>query len=102
MAIGLIGTVLPILPGTTIILAAALLHRIALGPEHSIGIAALAALVALTLLSYLLDAAAGFIGATRFGASRWGLAGAALGGVIGLFFGLPGLFAGPVVGAVIG
>ena len=36
-AVGLIGTVLPIIPGTTIILAAAVLHRIMLGPEKSIG-----------------------------------------------------------------
>jgi uncharacterized protein YqgC (DUF456 family) len=32
MAIGLIGTVLPIFPGSTIILAAAMIHRIMLGP----------------------------------------------------------------------
>jgi uncharacterized protein YqgC (DUF456 family) len=36
-AVGLIGTVLPIFPGTTIILAAAVIHRMMLGPEKGIG-----------------------------------------------------------------
>ena len=36
-AIGLIGTIAPVLPGTTIILAAAIVHRIMLGPDKSIG-----------------------------------------------------------------
>ena len=34
MALGLIGTVIPIVPGTTIILAAAVVHRVALGPDR--------------------------------------------------------------------
>jgi len=34
-AIGLIGTIAPVLPGTTIILAAAIIHRIMLGSMHS-------------------------------------------------------------------
>ncbi len=37
MAVGLLGTVLPVVPGTTIILAAAILHQIMLGPEKSLG-----------------------------------------------------------------
>ena len=36
-AVGLIGTIAPVLPGTTIILAAAIIHRIMLGPDKSIG-----------------------------------------------------------------
>jgi uncharacterized protein YqgC (DUF456 family) len=102
MAIGLIGTVVPILPGTTIILGAAIIHRVALGPERSCGLSALIALLALTLVSYALDAAAAYIGAKRFGATGWGLAGGIAGGLVGLFFGLPGLFLGPVIGAIAG
>ena len=102
MAIGLIGTVVPVFPGTTIIFGAAVLHRIALGPERSCGLTALIALAALTLVSYVLDAGAGYIGAKRFGANRWGVIGGIAGGLIGLFFGLPGLFLGPVIGAIVG
>lgn len=100
MAIGLIGTVAPVLPGTTIIFGAAVIHRIALGPERSCGLSALIALAALTLISYALDAGAAHIGAKRFGATWWGVVGGILGGVVGLFFGLPGLFLGPVIGAI--
>jgi uncharacterized protein len=102
MAIGLIGTVVPVLPGTTIILGAAVIHRIALGAERSCGWTALIALAVLTVVSYLLDAAAGHLGATRFGATRWGIAGGIIGGLAGLFFGLPGIFLGPVIGAIAG
>jgi len=99
MAIGLIGAVLPIFPGTTVILGAAVLHRIILGPEKSIGWPSLGILVALTLASYALDLIGSWYGARRFGATRWGLIGAIAGAIIGLFFGLPGLLLGPIIGA---
>ena len=102
MAAGLIGTILPVFPGTTIILFAAVLHRIMLGPAKSIGWTAIAMLVLLTLLSYALDFAGGYWGARRFGASRWGMLGASVGAIIGIFFGIIGLFVGPVIGAVAG
>jgi uncharacterized protein YqgC (DUF456 family) len=100
MAVGLIGTVLPVVPGTTIILAAAILHRIMLGPSKSLGWSSIALLVLLTLASYAIDFAGGWLGARRFGATRWGAFGAVAGAIIGLFFGLPGLLLGPIVGAL--
>ncbi|HET7227643.1 MAG TPA: DUF456 family protein [Chthoniobacterales bacterium] len=102
MALGLIGTVIPILPGTTIILAAAVVHRVALGADRSLGLSALIGMLVLTLVTYAIDAAAGYLGARRFGATRWGLLGCAAGAVAGLFFGLLGLFVGPVIGAIAG
>lgn len=102
MALGLIGTVIPILPGTTIILAAAVVHRMALGADRSLGLSALIGMLVLTLVTYAIDAAAGYLGARRFGATRWGLLGCAAGAVAGLFFGLLGLFVGPVIGAIAG
>ena len=102
MALGLIGTVIPILPGTTIILAAAVVHRLVLGADRSLGWSALIAILALTLLTYAIDAVAGYVGAKRFGATKWGLIGGAAGALIGLFFGLFGLFVGPVIGAIAG
>jgi uncharacterized protein YqgC (DUF456 family) len=102
MAIGLVGSILPVFPGTTLILAAAILHRIMLGPAKSIGWWSIAALVALTLASYALDFAGSWYGARRFGASRWGVVGAVTGAIIGLFFGLPGLLLGPIIGTFAG
>ena len=101
-AVGLIGTVAPVLPGTTIILAAAVIHRIMLGPEKSIGWPTIIVLVLLTLVTYALDFLAGYFGAKYFGATKWGTLGAILGALIGLFFGIIGLFVGPVIGAIAG
>jgi len=101
-AIGLIGTVLPVFPGTIIILAGAILHRVMLGPEKSIGWQTITVLVLLTLAAYALDFLSGYFGARFFGATRWGMFGAVVGALIGMFFGIIGLFVGPVIGAILG
>jgi uncharacterized protein YqgC (DUF456 family) len=49
-----------------------------------------------------IDVLAALLGARQFRASKLALAGAALGGIVGLFFGLPGILLGPFVGAVAG
>jgi uncharacterized protein YqgC (DUF456 family) len=101
-AVGLLGTVVPVLPGTIIVLAGAIIHRIMLGAEKSIGWKTLVVLVMLTLLSYAFDFLGSYFGAKYFGATRWGAFGAIVGALIGLFFGLIGLFVGPVIGALAG
>jgi len=101
-AVGLIGTVLPIIPGTTIILAAAVIHRMMVGAEKSIGWRSIALLVLLTLATYALDFLGAYFGAKYFGATKWGMFGAVLGALAGLFFGIVGLFVGPVIGAIVG
>jgi len=101
-AVGLIGTVLPVVPGTIIILAAAVIHRMMLGEEKSIGWPILAILALLALTSYLIDFLGAYFGAKYFGATKWGTFGAILGALIGLFFGIVGLFVGPVIGAITG
>src|SRR4030095_14614120 len=101
-AVGLIGTVLPVFPGTIIILAGALVHRMMLGPEKSIGWGTIIVLVLLTAASYALDFLSGYFGARYVGATKWGMFGALLGALIGIFFGIVGLFVGPAIGAVAG
>jgi uncharacterized protein len=101
-AVGLIGTIVPILPGTTIILAAVSIHRIMLGAEKSVGWKTIVVLILLTLLSYVFDFLGSYFGAKYFGATKWSAFGAILGALIGLFFGIVGLFVGPVIGAVAG
>jgi hypothetical protein len=101
-AVGLIGTVAPVLPGTTVILAAAVIHRLMLGAEKSIGWRTIVVLVVLTVASYALDVFAGYLGAKHFGATKWGTLGAVAGALVGLFFGVIGLFIGPVIGAIAG
>src|SRR2546421_3695462 len=98
-AVGLIGTIAPVLPGTTIILAAVIIHRLMLGAEKSVGWKAIVVLILLTLLSYVFDFLGSYFGAKYFGATRWGALGAIAGALVGLFFGIIGLFVGPVIGA---
>ena len=102
MAIGLIGTVLPVIPGTTIILAAAVVHRCGVGAENGMSWWGIAGLVLLTLLSYALDFASSYFGAKYFGATRWGVAGAVIGGIIGIFTGFVTLLVLPIAGAILG
>lgn len=99
--IGAGGSVLPLLPGLPVIAAAALLHGLATG-FSPMSPGRLLVLAGLMGLGYALDALAGAVGVQRFGGSRWGMGGAVLGGIAGLFFGLPGLLAGPLLGAVTG
>ncbi|WP_240125035.1 DUF456 domain-containing protein [Thermomonas alba] len=98
---GLVGTLLPVLPGAPLVFAGLLLAAWADGFQH-VGPWPLLALGALTLLALTVDLWASAHGARRVGASRLAMLGATLGSVIGLFFGLPGLLLGPFLGALIG
>lgn len=100
MFIGLIGNLIPVIPGTPLVLIAAIGHRLYFG-ETSANNTVLVALVALTLVSLLFDMAASALGAKKFGATWRGAAGAVIGGIIGLFFNLPGIILGPFVGATV-
>jgi hypothetical protein len=102
MLIGLVGAVVPLLPGTTIILAAAIFHRLMLGENHSIGLWTISGLTFLTLVSYAVEFCSGSVGAKKFGATRWGGIGGMIGTIVGMFFGIPGVFIGPLVGVLLG
>lgn len=56
-------------------------------------------LLGLTVVGSLADNVAALVGARKAGASVWGVAGAAIGMLAGLPFGLVGLVLGPAVGA---
>jgi len=101
-AVGLLGTVVPVVPGTVIILAAAVIHRVMIGADKSVAWWIIGVLVLLTAISYAFDFLGGYFGAKYFGATKWGTFGAIIGGIVGLFFGIIGLFVGPVIGALAG
>ena len=98
---GLLGILLPALPGTVLIFAGLWLAAWTDGFAR-VGTATLVFLGVLTALSYLVDVIAVALGAGRFGASPRAMAGAAIGMVVGLFFGLPGIVIGPFAGAAVG
>ena len=101
MIIGLAGLVLPVMPGAPVLFAGLLLGAWADNFTY-VGWGTLIILGVLALLTYVADFAATAFGAKRFGASKRAIVGAALGGIVGIFFGLPGVLAGPFVGAVVG
>jgi hypothetical protein len=100
MLVGLAGNVLPGLPGTPLVLGAAVLHRLYFG-QASVGNIMLLVLVLLTAVAIALDYLAGAIGAKKFGATWRGAVGAVAGGLIGLFFSIPGIILGPFIGATL-
>ena len=99
--IGLAGTVLPALPGTALVLAGIVLGAW-VDDFTRVGMGTLAVITTLAVLAWVLDYAAGLMGAKRAGASRQALVGAALGTVAGLFLGLVGVLFMPLVGAAVG
>lgn len=99
--VGLAGTVLPVLPGTALILAGMVLGAWIDGFER-VGGVVVGVLAALAVLAWVLEYVAGLMGAKRAGASRQALIGAAIGTVAGLFLGFVGVLFMPLVGAAIG
>jgi hypothetical protein len=98
---GFAGLVVPALPGIVLIFAGFVAAAWAEGFVY-VGWGALAVIALLCAAACLFDVVAGVAGARRFGAGRYGLLGAVAGSLAGLFFGLPGLVAGPFLGAVAG
>jgi uncharacterized protein len=98
---GIVGAIVPWMPGPLFVVAGALVWAIATD-FAAIGFGRLAVLAALAVLSFGLDFLAGAVGARRYGASRWGVVGAVVGAVVGLFVGPLGLILGCAVGAVAG
>ena len=101
VVIGLIGVVVPALPGTVLIFAGLLLGAWADGFTR-VGIPTIVVIGLIGAASYGVDFAAAAVGAKHLGASKRAMVGAALGTLLGVFLGLPGLIVGPFVGAMLG
>lgn len=99
---GLIGTFLPVLPGSFFILLGAVAHYFLFGQSESgLNWVSFVVLTVLFALSVLVDWLSGAIGAKWFGSSKWGIVGVIVGGIIGFFFGFVGIIVGPLLGAFI-
>ena len=99
--VGLVGIILPALPGHILILAGLVLAAWA---EHftRVGVWTLIVIGVIGAASYVVDFVGAALGAKHLGASSRAMIGAGLGTVGGLFVGLPGVILGPFVGAVLG
>src|SRR5438128_1889035 len=92
---GLVGAVIPALPGVPLVFAGLWLGA---WIDHYAKVSGFTviALGVLTIVALAIDALASILGAKRAGASRQAIAGAAIGGIIGLFVFPPfGLLLGP-------
>lgn len=101
VAVGLVGVILPGVPGPILIFAGLLLAAWADGFAR-VGVPTMVLLGILTVATYAVDIVMMTLGMKRLGATKRAMAGAALGTLAGLFLGLPGLVIGPFAGAMLG
>lgn len=96
---GLLGVIVPLIPGTTLILLAFVIHALVLPGSVSWGLMGWIALA--WLASVIIDFVGVLIGTRLFGGTKWGMAGATGGAFVGMFFSLPALLLGTIFGAVV-
>lgn len=98
--LGIVGTMIPFIPGIPLIFVAIATYGWYEG-FHTISTKYIVIMAALTLLSLLIDYLASTMGAKFFGSSKYGVYGALIGTVLGLFVFPPaGLLIGPWIGAI--
>lgn len=103
MIIGVLGSVLPVLPGPPLSwIGLLLLHLTSIVPrDNTFLIITLLVAIAVLLLDYIIPA----VGTKRFGGSKAGMIGTTLGLVVAIFFpvfGIFGIVIWPFIGAIIG
>lgn len=94
---GMVGSILPVIPGSPLVFAGALLHKI-LFPEAT-GWWLIGLFAGAVVLAMVMEWVGGMLGAKYFGSTKWGIIGALAGGLIGLFFSIVGILIGPIIGA---
>ena len=101
IVVGIVGTVMPALPGAVLVLGgialAAWIDGFAKISGWTVGAAAM-----LTALAFVADYVAAAMGAKKAGASMLAIVGAAIGTVAGVFTGFVGLLFMPLAGAALG
>ncbi|MFN4762377.1 DUF456 domain-containing protein [Gillisia sp. Q332] len=101
MVIGILGSFLPVLPGVPISWVGLLVFYLA--PSVPVNYWFLGITLVIAALIYALNLIIPAMGTKRYGGSKFGMIGATLGLVIGLFSPIPfGVIIGPFVGAFIG
>jgi uncharacterized protein len=99
--VGLVGTVLPVLPGTMLVWGGIVLGAW-IDDFTRVSMTTVVVVSVLAVLAWGLDYVSGLMGAKKAGASKQALIGAAAGTVLGLFMGFVGVLFMPLVGAAVG
>jgi len=101
MLIGIIGSVLPIIPGTPISWLGLIMLYLAPSMEFDWFFISVTGVIAITI--YILDYVIPAIGTKKFGGSKAGAWGTVIGLIVGILAPIPfGILIGPFVGALIG
>lgn len=100
--LGLIGCIVPALPGPPLSFIALLLLAIAQGFAHPLTSKLVSIMLMVTIVVTALDYVIPAAGAKQYGSSRWGIWGAILGMIIGIIYFPPlGMIIGAFLGAVL-
>ena len=101
MALGLLGAVVPFLPGLPLVLAGVYVYALGTGLNAGVGLGHLIVYTLVGGAAIVLSTLANALGSRVAGGSRAGMLGAGVGLIIGLLLGGPfGLLLGPFIGAV--
>ena len=100
MLVGLIGCIVPGLPGTPIAYAGLWIAQATERVDFSWQVLLIWGIV--TVVVSVLDYVVPALGTKKFGGTRWGVWGSTIGVFVGLFFGAVGVIVGPLVGAILG
>ena len=102
MLVGLAGVILPFLPGVPLAWAGLFIYALVTGFDK-ISVPTVVIFFILMLLTLALDFLAPMLGAGKYRAGKWGIAGVFIGFIVGIFvFGPWGLILGPFLGALVG
>ena len=100
--IGLLGVILPILPGIPLAWLGLFIYAIGTGFDR-LSIITIVIFFILMVFTLILDFVAPMLGAKKYQASKLGIFGAFLGFTVGIFtFGFWGVILGPLIGAFLG
>ncbi|HEY8549063.1 MAG TPA: DUF456 domain-containing protein [Vicinamibacterales bacterium] len=100
IAVGIIGTVAPAVPGPVLVFAGLLIAAWADG-FRNVGPFLLVILGIMTVGAYAIDFGLTALGVRKLGATWWAAVGAAAGLLAAIPFGIPGLVIGPFAGALV-
>jgi hypothetical protein len=100
MLIGIIGCIVPGLPGTPISYAGLWIAQATERVDFSWQFLLIWGIV--TVVVSILDYVVPAWGTKQYGGTKWGVWGSTIGVIVGLFFGAVGVIVGPLVGAILG
>lgn len=100
LIVGIIGCLVPVLPGPPLSFAGILILHFTDFAEFRLNLLIILGVIAIVVAVF--DYVVPIWGTKKFGGTKYGIRGATIGLLVGLFFGPPGIIIGPFLGAVTG